>query len=854
MVSNPMRDPAVTVGVSGDASSLNSALDGAVAKLGSLRNAVGLAGAALGALAVGGLAKATGAAADFEEQMVEVEKVTTPETAEAMSQSIREMAAEMPVAQEELAGIAAQAGRFGVEGPENIERFTESVAKMAVATDLSTEEAGEAFARMSTLMDEPIENVENLGDAVNELSNTMATSASEITNASTRSSGALSQLGLQSDEILALNATMNEVSASSRIAGTRLRRFAQELQDPGKAEDLAAALGMTVDEFRAMRENDPNQLMQEMVQRFNEGDESADELRSTLSTTSRSALAGLAQNTEGWADAQQVANDQLGDGTSLTEEYAAAADTFNSKVQVLKNRIKNAAIAIGEDLLPIMTQLVEAVTGAFDIFEGLNEQFDTNVGTIGLVSVAIGGLTAALIAFAPAAAAAAASMAAIAAPALAIAAVVAALWIAWEENLFGMQEVVDDVVGEIEPLFEDVMDIFDDLLGVAEDVFEGITEFIEDNQEAFESVFDGIQNAISGVVDFVQEILLPAVRFAFGVFTDSVQPVIRSLKQNLGPVLDEVGQTMNAVVGHAETAGDVMLAIWNSIDQIVVPIVETVASVIGDTLGYVIDQLAQGMMVVMNLIQGDFGGALENLKAMLGNTIDAAFDIVGAISDGISAAVDWLVRAGMDLLLGAFDFAKEGGLTAMLVDAIVEGLEDMAEWLSSRSADAIEWLGELTDKIKQAVIDGLTLGLLQGPSKQSIEQAGELAEERRRRGQQSGTVTTGRQPTGEGLNLPGGATGGFINRSGVMAVHAGERVVPAAQVTDRGEVTVEAGGAGPRALASAVRSALSGAALVVQTGDETLERVVDEQARLVFEDQAERVDVGIDRMGRRSPR
>lgn len=375
MPQNPLsgRDPAVTVGIGGDASGLNQAVDGAIGSLGSLSKKAAAAGAALTALGGGAMALAVNEAANFEQAMVEVEKVTNPETADAMAESVREMAEEMPLAQEELAGIAAQAGRFGVEGVDNMEQFTESVAQMATATDLSASQAGEAFARMTTLMDEEMSNIQDVGDVVNGLSNSMATSASEITDAATRSAGALNQLGLSSEQILSLNAAMNEVAPSSRRAGTQLRRFAQELQDPGKVEDLAAALGMSVEEFRRMREESPNDLMRTMITRFQDGDAAADKLRGTLSTTSRQVLAGLSENTESWADAQQIANEQMGEGTSLSEEYEAATDTFNARLTTLKNNVIEVAIAVGNDLLPLANDLV---VGLQDLIQSAQDVAD----------------------------------------------------------------------------------------------------------------------------------------------------------------------------------------------------------------------------------------------------------------------------------------------------------------------------------------------------------------------------------------------------------------------------------------------------------------------------------------------
>lgn len=681
------RDEDVTVRVGGDASGLNNALGGAIQKLGSFKGKVALAGAALGALAVGGLAAATSAAADFEEAMVEVEKVTDPETAAAMSDRIREMSQEMPVAQEELAGIAAQAGRFGVEGEESMEQFTESVAKMAVATDLSTQEAGEAFARMTTLMDEEISNVENVGSAVNELSNNMATSASEITNASTRSAGALNQLGLQTEEILALNASMNEVSASSRIAGTRLRRFAQEIQDPGKTEDLAAALGMSVDEFERMREESPNELMQLMVERFQAGGESADALRETLSTTSRQALAGLAENTESWTDAQEIALGQLEEGTSLQEEYDAAADTFNSRLQVLQNQLREVAIQIGNRLLPPLTDL-------------LRETMDF----VGLLS---------------------------------------------------------------------------DRLG---------------------PILDRISGTFSG---------------------------------DMNPALTEFG-------AEARETGQALIDIWNRIDGVVVPVVSGLAKIIKGGIIMNIRQMKEAMELVMNLVQGDFGGAMQNLKNILSAAIDQGINILSVIKDGLKAAMAWMKENGPGLFLDALTimFIK---VPDAIKDSAVAGIKGFLTWLTEEApgqlADAITNLANaIKDKIKNAVIDAVTLGM-----RASAEEREQLASALER---ETGSRSFG----GFSFGPEDAQTGGLIERGGILNVHAGERVVPSAQVTDRGEVEA-GGGLSARELESALVSALNSARISLRTDEEGLTRFVRDEAEIVVDRSEGRRNRRFDRRG-----
>jgi TP901 family phage tail tape measure protein len=431
MPENPFaRDPAVTVGVGADTSEFGSAMDGAIDKLGRFRQTVGLAGGALAALATGALAKSVQAAADFEEAMVEVEKVTSPETMRAVSDSVRELAEEIPLAQSELAGLAADAGRFGIEGPENIEKFTESVAKMAEATNLGSEQAGESLARLATLTNTPVSEIENLGSSINALSNNYATSAQEIVDSMLRASASLSQVGLNQRQIAGLSASLNEVSESSERAGTRLRRLGQEMLNPKNVADLANALGMTEAEFVQMRRNAPVQLIMQMARAMGEGGQEADALRQALSTTSRQALGALSQNLEGATQAQEKANRSFKEGTSLQKEFEAATDTFNARVKLLQNRLGNVGIEIGESLLPDLKNLVNDVSGAAEQFAEWNEKTDGAVGRLALAGSAITGVGLLLTAF-------------VGGPATLAIGAAAALGTAYATNFAGMREATN---------------------------------------------------------------------------------------------------------------------------------------------------------------------------------------------------------------------------------------------------------------------------------------------------------------------------------------------------------------------------------------------------------------------------
>jgi len=416
-------------------------MDDAISAVYGFKGAIGAAGGALAAFSAGSLAAAAGAAADFQEAMVEVEKVTDPSTAAAMRGEIKDMATDIPLAQEELAALTADAARFGVRGTENIRSFTETVARMATATNLSTSEAGSAMAKLSELTNTPISEMENLGSSINSLSNNFATSSQEIVDNMLRGSAALQQLGLNQREMAGLATATNEVSASARRAGTRLRRVAQELMDPKKVEKLSSAFGMSAEEFKNMRDNDPVGLIRMLAKNLAEGTDKADAIRSSLSTVSRQALAGLGNNLEGLDQALKTSNSSFEEATSLQREFDAATDTFNSKVKLMTNRLRNNAIEIGTVLLPHLTDLVETVNRFLSSGDSLLNQLSAQEKAIGLVAIGVLGLAAAAAMF-------------VSGPLGLLIAGAGAVAAAYKNNFLGIKDDVDQTFSAISSLWE----------------------------------------------------------------------------------------------------------------------------------------------------------------------------------------------------------------------------------------------------------------------------------------------------------------------------------------------------------------------------------------------------------------
>lgn len=688
MVSNPFQD-GLHVQIDGSAEGLTSSIGEAMQSLGGLEAAVAGVGLALAGLSAGGLAKATQSAAAFEEQMVEVEKVTTPETASEMGDAIQDMASQMPVAQEELAGIAEQAGRFGIEGSENIQNFTETVSKMAVATDLSTSEAGESFARLSTLMDEPIENVGDMGNVINELSNTMATSSTEITDAALRSSGTLSQMGASSEDILSLNAAMNEASESSERAGTRLRRMAQEIQDPKKVEELAVALGMNVDEFEAMRSSDPTALFRQMATTMGEGDEAADALRGTLSTTSQQALTALSQNMDGLSQAQETANQQMRNGTSLQEEYQSASSTFNSQLQITRNRLRNIGISIGETLLPYLSSFLEWINNGISAFSRFNESTNGVAGSLTLITTLITGLVGGLAGLASQVGLATSTttaltgaLSALTGPIGLVIAAVATLATAFATDFGGIRTQTMRVV-----------DAFREALQPA-------IEWIQSNGI---SIFNRIKNAVvefvnlaepyvSRFVSLLSDGLIVTIRTAANVAKTAfgiISTVITTAWENvIRPFLEWSSTIWDEHLSQPVKEAGQTLQVWSEgVNEVITWIQNTV---IGPFLEWADENISQ--------LLNDISSWWSEHKDEVMSVVRPLFNTIQSVVEGFIATVSEAFSAFFALLRGDWETVREN--IESIVDRLVSGVIDLFEWLWEKVTG---WVGDLKDDVIETV-------------------------------------------------------------------------------------------------------------------------------------------------------
>jgi len=677
MVFSPSGNGEVTIDINAEDNASES-IDGIAGSLGTMQTAAVAAGGALAAIGVSSLVASANAAADFESAMVEVEKVTgaTSGEMEEFNQMVMDMSTEIPLAQEELAALTADAARFGIEGSENIREFTEVTARMATATNLNTDEAGESLAKLAELTNTPVKEIENLGSAINSLSNSAATSSQGIVDAMLRSSGALTQLGADQTEIAGLSTALNDVSESSQRAGTRLRRLAQEMMDPKKIGDLSDALGMTTEEFKNMREEDPVGLMREMAVTMNEGEEEADILRSTLSTTSRQAVAGLSNNLDELDDAMQNANESFKEGTSLQEEFGAQMDTFKSQVQLLKNRLKNVAITTGQALLPALSDALDVVNDLIGNFAEFNESTDGMAGAISGMSATVAGLTLALGVLAGV------SLGPLVAAIAAVGAAVAGLALAWETNFLDIQGHTDDLLEAVEDFSADVTDSF----SVLEDETESLQDTIEDAFSLSEKQTEELQETISQAVDLIEDALdrfADAINFLVVNFYEPLMGRIEELtEEHLGETVDEFIETFNVIVDRVEWFVNKFETFWEEYGDEIISIIKPILKLLEILFATTFDALFTTVRVILNLIQGDWEEVWEAIEGFTDRTFGRLETAFTALKDALTAIWDLQIQ----LLEEAWD-AFWNGVEAVLdaaIDAIQSAINGFVDWMENQ--------------------------------------------------------------------------------------------------------------------------------------------------------------------------
>lgn len=574
---------------SGEIASVQGKMKGASATARSLGTGL----AAAGAVGVAAAAKSVQEYSKFEDQLIEVQKVTgmTDQEMASMGERLKEMSAgPLPASAEELGKIAAQAGSVGVRGEKNIAMFTRSVQKMATATRLSSNEAAEQIAKISNAFDIPMTQAENLGSSINALSNSTASWADEISQGVRRAAGAASSLGISAQDTSAVIATLVDNGMRARRAGTRMRRVFTQMST--EAEKMASVMGVSTSEMRQSIEEDAMGTLTRFIQKAKETGRSQQIFSDTFGSAGKAAL-DMLTDVDQLNNNMEKSSQAFEENTSLQGEYENALGAVSNQVQNTKEKLDAILISLGGSLAPTLKNTVlPAINGLLDGFRSLDKDTKSLIAKI----MGLGGVAALVTG---AAVVLGTVIGALSAPVIALGVAVAGLiggLMAFQKNIYGVKDAVLGMFKTAKPLIDGLFDAFKFMIGntienigmlvnvfghAVEKIGQPILQFlmpaIKNLGTAFILSFHTIGKVISqgrklvgdfvsGVIDFFKG-MIQGITDAVNAGLDVVVDFINGLIEKANKASEALG--MGKIAGKLEdiTVSDALGSLGSQVDE-----------------------------------------------------------------------------------------------------------------------------------------------------------------------------------------------------------------------------------------------------------------------------------------------
>lgn len=342
------------------------------------------------------------AAIDFESGMAGVRKTTnlTGEELDKMGQALRDMSKEIPVSVVELTALAETAGQLGID-KDHIVEFTRVIADLSVATNIIGQEGATDLARFANIMGMSQKDFDRAGSAIVELGNNSATTEKEILEMAKRLAGAARQANMSEADVLGIATALSALGIEAQAGGTAFSRVINRIQlaiDTG-SDDLygfAEVAGMTAGEFANAWRDDAAGALADFVVGLSDTTKhgkSTNEMLAELEINEirvSDALRRTSGANELFKDSLKMSNDAWEDNNALQEEAAIRYETTESKLKIAKNEMNDAAIDLGQKLIPTVMSLIEFITDLVTGFQKLAPETQDTIIKMGLFAAALG--------------------------------------------------------------------------------------------------------------------------------------------------------------------------------------------------------------------------------------------------------------------------------------------------------------------------------------------------------------------------------------------------------------------------------------------------------------------------------
>lgn len=337
-----------------------------------------------GGLVAGGMVAMSKAAIDWDTAWAGVTKTVDGTDAElaAVESGLRDLAAVLPASHTEIAAVAEAAGQLGIQ-TDNVVAFTRTMVDLGETTNLTSDQAATALARFMNVMGTSQSQVSNLGSALVDLGNNYATTEAEILEMAQRLSGAGAQIGMSEGQVLGLSTALSSVGIEAEAGGSAMSKVMIDIAssvDKGgeRLEQFAQVAGVSAEAFAQQWRTNPGEALASFVRGLADAEaqgKSTFGILEELGITEvrmRDALLRSASAADQFSTAMLQGNSAFSENTALMDEAEKRYETTAAQLDMMANRVVDAAISIGAHFLPAIEAGAEGVGNFADVLSGLD--------------------------------------------------------------------------------------------------------------------------------------------------------------------------------------------------------------------------------------------------------------------------------------------------------------------------------------------------------------------------------------------------------------------------------------------------------------------------------------------------
>lgn len=349
---------------------------------------------ALSAASIGIMTGAAYAAIDFESAWAGVLKTVdgTEAELENIRQGIIDMAQETSSSSQEIAAVAEAAGQLGIATPDILD-FTKTMVMLGDTTNISAQEAASALAKFANVVQMDAENYDKLGAAIVDLGNNFATTESDIVAIATRLASSGEIAGFSEAQILAVATAISSVGIEAEAGGSAFSKLTKKIQVAVETtspalENYSKVAGMTAEEFSDAFEKDAVGAIGAFISGLNDTErngQSAIAILEEMGLTEvrlSNTILSLANSGDLLTRTVETSNQAWRDNTALAEEAEKRYGTTASRIKQTKETVMEAAMALGEQLIPYIQQLAGLVKTLAQRFANLSPEGQKTIVTI----------------------------------------------------------------------------------------------------------------------------------------------------------------------------------------------------------------------------------------------------------------------------------------------------------------------------------------------------------------------------------------------------------------------------------------------------------------------------------------